>query len=533
MSMASPTPNGATVHGGDRAGVVCTVDRRATTAGVAALRTGGTAADAAIAANAVLAVTSPHLCGMGGDLWAIVHEPRNDPVVLDATGRAGSGVDADRLRARGLTHLPLRGDVVSVSVPGCVDGWLALSERFGRLARDELLAPAIALADDGFAASPLLSLSAVLVDHLGVDGIGAALREGDLVRRPGVASALRAIARDGRDGFYRGQFGRGLLRIGVGVFTPGDLERAQADWRAAAALDVFGRRVWTAPPASQGYLILAILHVAEQLELPLDETDPEWLRTLVGAAVATGSDRPAMLHEHADPAELLASSRLARWVEATRRGPHPQARPPDAPGDTTYLCVRDPDGLAVSLIQSNAMDYGAHVVEPDTGVFLHNRGIGFSLEPGHPAELTPGRRPPSTLSPVVVTGDGGALVAVAGTMGGDSQPQLMAQHLCRLLHAGIPPDLVLDEPRWVLGREGDRGFDLWSADAGRPGSLVTDDEGLARWAGPAEAVGLRPTHQARSSPVFGHAQLIARTEAGWVGSAEPRVQESEAAVTVH
>ena len=510
-------------------GLVCTVDRRATEAGVAAMRAGGTAADAAVAANAVLAVTSPHLCGMGGDLWAIVLEPGSEPVVLNATGRAGSGADAAMLRARGMRQMPLRGDLVSVPVPGCVDGWLVLAERFGRLGLDELFGPAVALADDGFAASPLLALSAVLVDHLGIDGIGAGLHDGDTVRRPGVADALRAIARDGRDGFYGGAFGRGLLQIGGGLFSRADLERPLAEWVDPVSLEVFGRRIWTAPPNSQGYLILATLHVAEQLGLPRDEMDTGWLRTIVGAAAAPGADRPALLHEHADAEELLGPANLDRWTEDAARWPEAAAVVPNRSGDTTYLCTRDRDGRAVSLIQSNAMDYGAHLVEPATGIFLHNRGIGYSLEPRHLAELAPGRRPPSTLCPVAVTDEHGMLIAVAGTMGGDSQPQLMAQHLCRLLHEHVDPGAVLDEPRWVLERDGDRGFDLWSDEAApRSWNLVTDDAGLARWATPAEAAGLHPVRQAAASPGFGHAQLIARAEHQWVGAAEPRLAESAA-----
>ena len=521
---------GSAAHAVDGNGLVCTVDRRATDAGLAALISGGSAADAAIAANAVLAVTCPHLCGMGGDLWAIVDEPGRSPVVLNAAGRAGGGVDATRLRARGDTQMPMRGDLVSVPVPGCVDGWLALSERYGRLGLDEVFDPAMTLATDGFAASPLLALSAILVDHLDVDGIGAELREGDTVRRPGVADAMCAVARDGRDGFYQGAFGQGLLRMGAGVFTQEDLRRVNAQWFAALGLEVFGRRIWTAPPGSQGYLILATLHVAEALGLPDDDSDPGWFETLVAAAVVTGADRPSMLHEHADGEVLLGDSNLSRWVDAARRWLEGPKRPLVARGDTTYLCVRDRAGMAVSLIQSNAADYGAHLVEPATGIYLHNRGVGFSLEPGHPAELAPGARPPSTLSPVLVTDRQGDLVAIAGTMGGDSQPQLMAQHLSRLLHSDLEPAAVLDAPRWVLRREGGRGFDLWNDDADATIGLVTDRGGLDRWSDAASELCTRLEVESWRSPTFGHAHLIARDSDGWIGRAEPRVRESAAGV---
>lgn len=518
--------------------LVCSVDRLATQAGVDVLRLGGSAADAAVAANAVLAVTSPHLCGMGGDLWAIVHEPGEAPIVLNASGRAGSGIDAAALRARGLTQMPFRGDVASVPVPGCVDGWIALLDRFGRLDGDAVLAPAIAAAEDGFPASWLLAMGAFLVDPLDAGDIRAGLEEGDIVRRPGVAGALRAIVRDGRDGFYAGAFGEGLIELGGGVFSQDDLARPQADWQAALSLDVFGARVWTTPPASQGYLALAILHVAEQLGLPRDDTDPDWMRLLVAAAVVTGVDRPVLLHEGADGGELLSPAALDRWVTAARRWPEAPVEVDARAGDTTYLCVRDGDGLAVSLIQSQAADFGAHLVEPASGIFLHNRGVGFSLDAGHPAELGPGRRPPSTLMPMLVTDLDHELVAVLGTMGGDSQPHLMAQHLCRLLHADLPTDAVLRQPRWTLKRDGDRGFDLWAATAAsgpqvtrvRPDQLAlnTDPAGLERWGDAAAAIGLRTQQESARSPSFGHAHLIARTPGGWVGCSDPRAKEGSA-----
>jgi gamma-glutamyltranspeptidase/glutathione hydrolase len=300
--------------------------------------------------------------------------------------------------------------------------------------------------------------------------------------------------------------------------------------------------VWTAPPNSQGYLALAILHVAEQLGLPRDDRDPEWVRTLVAAVVVTGADRPRLLHEGATGADLLAPDRLARWVEQARRWPAGEVAVNDRDGDTTYLCARDGEGLAVSLIQSQAADFGAHLVEPATGIFLHNRGVGFSLEPGHPAELAAGRRPPSTLLPMLVTTPSRELVAVTGTMGGDSQPHLMAQHLCRLLHADVPIESVLRQPRFTLKREGDRGFDLWAAaDATGGGgdapsriapsalTFTTDGDGLQRWARSAERIGLRPHQEPGSSPTFGHAHLIARSGEGWVGCSEPRAKEGGAA----
>ncbi|MGH8922197.1 MAG: gamma-glutamyltransferase, partial [Actinomycetes bacterium] len=198
-------------------GMVCAVDHLASGAGVAVMRAGGTAADAAVATSAVLAVTTQHMCGMGGDLLAVVIPPGGQPQALESAGVAGSGADPDRLRSEGHTTMPFRHDIRAVTVPGCVDGWLALHERHGARPLAEVLAPAIAYARDGFPVSPLLAASIPRVAHLAdaadylPDGSPAGV--GTLVRRPGVARALEAMVADGRDGFYGGEFGAGLLEV--------------------------------------------------------------------------------------------------------------------------------------------------------------------------------------------------------------------------------------------------------------------------------------------------------------------------------
>src|SRR4051812_12741213 len=206
-------------------GMVCAVDHLAAQSGLAMVRAGGTATDAAVATSAVLAVTTQHMCGMGGDLFALVHDAAapGPPAVLNASGRAGSGADPDRLRAEGHTQMPFRGDIRSVPVPGCVDGWLALHERHGRLPLADVLAPARSYAAEGFAASPLLAASTALIaDVEGADDFvgGGRLRGGDIVRRPGVARGLDAIVAEGRDGWYGGEFGEGLLALGGGEYSP-------------------------------------------------------------------------------------------------------------------------------------------------------------------------------------------------------------------------------------------------------------------------------------------------------------------------
>jgi gamma-glutamyltranspeptidase/glutathione hydrolase len=461
-------------------GMVNAADQLAAAAGISALDLGGSAADAAVAAAAVMAVTSPHMCGMGGDLLAMVSAPGSDPVALLAIGRAGSGVDAAGLRAEGRTTMPLRKDARSIPVPGAVDGWLALLERYGRLSHDVVFAPAIALAEEGFVASLILSLASGLIHD--VPGAQELCPDGPLgleqhVRLPGIARTLRAIVAGGRDGFYSGEFGRELLAVGQGAYTPDDLTHDAAEWCDALRLRVWDHDLWTVPPPSQGYLTLANAWIAERVGLGDDPADPLWAHLVVEASRAAGHDRPDVLFDGADGMSLLSEARLQRAADRI----HPdRAAPPDiAPGtgqpatptptstprlgdgDTTHLCAVDADGLGISLTQSNALDFGSHVIAGSTGIFLHNRGLGFSLTAGHPAELAPGRRPPHTLSPMLATSPGGSLSHLIGAMGGDAQPHIHLQVLARMLAGGQDPATALAGARLALSAPRAEPFRLW------------------------------------------------------------------------
>ncbi|MFD8533395.1 gamma-glutamyltransferase family protein [Streptosporangium canum] len=496
-----------------RAGMVCTVDHLASSAGVAMLERGGSAADAAIAANAVLAVTAPHMCGLGGDLFALVHDGTGAPAALNASGRAGSGADPERLRAEGHDRMPHRHDVRSTPVPGCADGWLALHGRYGRLTAAEVLAPAIGHARDGFPASPLMIPALETVGPLCGD-FASARQAGDLIRRPGVARALEALA-DGRDGFYLGEFGRGLLEVGGGEYTEDDLAEESAEWVDPLRVRAFGHDVWTMPPNSQGYLLLLALGIAEGLDLPSDPADPLWAHLLVEAARMAGHDRPEVLFDGASVEEALGSAAARRaLIHPDRRV---VVRDLTSPGDTTYLCAVDGDGMGVSLIQSNAAGFGGMVFEPRTGINLHNRGIGFSLVPGHPAEYGPGRRPPHTLVPALVTRPDGSLRSVVGTMGGDAQPQILLQILTRLLAHGQTAGEAIGAARWRLA-SGGTGFDTWDA----PDQAMVEVEAGGPWSD-----GLRdrghPVGAAPYGSAFGHAHLIDLLPSGVLaGAADPR-----------
>jgi gamma-glutamyltranspeptidase/glutathione hydrolase len=475
---------------------VCTADGLAAGAGVDALRAGGCAVDAAIAAAAVLAVTQPHQCGLGGDLLGLVHrdgEPA--PAALNASGRAGTGADPARLRGKGLDVVPATGHLAAAPVPGCVDGWLALHERFGRLDLADLLEPARRHAADGFAASA--GLAAASQELIGVAGAEelAGLRAGQIVRRPGVARALAAIALEGRTGFYEGEFGEALVAFGSGEYTADDLATSEAEWVPPLGVEAFGRRLWTLPPNSQGYLWLTSAAIASSLELP-DPDDPRWAQLLIDCSRAVMADREEVWHEGSDGEALVAPERIEKL-----RGRAGATTSAALPGDTVSLCVVDGDRMAVSILQSNFFSWGSKLFVPVFGFPLHNRGSSFSLRPGHPAEYGAGRRPPHTLSPALVT-HGGALHAALATRGGHLQPQVLLQLTARSLVAGQSPAQCTAAPRWAVAE----------------GELVVEGHAPESW--------LRALPGATVSPpfadAFGEAQLIVRHDDHLAAASDPR-----------
>ncbi|MDA8391848.1 MAG: gamma-glutamyltransferase [Actinomycetota bacterium] len=535
--------------------MVAAPDHLAAQAGLAMLTAGGSAADAAVATSAVLAVTTPHLCGMGGDLWAVAShgstrpggtpaaggespgekDPHTIPsggppvVALCAAGRAGSGADLQRLLADGHRSIPPHGHPAAVPVPGCVDGWVELHRRLGRLPLAQVLEPARQYASSGFPASPTLAAAIPTVAHLaGAEPLldGGPPVPGALVRRTGVAEALEAIAADGRDGFYQGRFGRGLMELAGGEFTAADLAECQADWVEPLQIEAWGSTIWTVPPPSQGYLTLAGAWIAQGLDLPGDGHDPLWAHLLVEAARQAGHDRLDVLHESADGQALLAPSRLER----RRRAIDPTRTSPLAGrygnGDTIACLAATSDGDAVSLVQSNASGFGSGLIEPTTGIFLHNRGTGFSLDPTHPAAYGPHRRPPSTLCPTLVTDRAGRFSAAIGSMGGDRQPQILLQLLARLLQLGQLASEAVPAGRWGLsapaGFAGLRpsGFDTWEA-ADRT-VVAVEGQAPAGWAEGLTRLGHTIVRSDPYQGTFGHAHAIVVRDGVLEGSADPR-----------
>ena len=483
-----------------------------TLAALEVMRAGGNAVDGAIAANAVQGVAAPETCGVGGDLFALVHLPdTRSPACLNASGRAGSGADAVALRDRGCEAMPLHGPD-AVTVPGCVDGWYALADRFGRLPLSEVLAPAVRLSREGFPAS--VELSAAWTLHASrlrtqpsappffPDGHPPAV--GERISRPYLAETLQAVI-SGRDAFYLDRIGSAVTEVTGGVITGEDLARPQADWAAPLAVDLFGHTAWTTPPNSQGYLTLAALSIFERLEAPADPGHPAYWHGLIEAYRSMAGERNHLLADPTgggSPGEyLLDPPRLAERaarIDPERAGLWPY--PPPAAGGTAYMCTVDGAGMGVSLIQSNFHGIGAGLSAGRTGVWLHNRGAGFTLTPGHPNELAPGRRPLHTLSPTIWTRDG-RLSLLLGTRGGHLQPQLLAQMAAHHYHAGLDLAAAQVLPRWTIGDIGaarskvnvETRLDRSAADALRARGHITAaaEPWMGNW-GPVSAIRVTP-----------------------------------------
>ena len=277
---------------------------------------------------------------------------------------------------------------------------------------------------------------------------------GKQLRRPDLASTLEIIAGDGRAGFYLGAAGEAVVRATEGAITSDDLQRVQSEWTEPLGLGVFGLTGWVVPPNSQGYLTLASAAVYERLGPPDDPEDPRSWHLAIEAYRSMAVDRDDLV---ADPdfapelpESLLSDDRVAEraaLVDPGRAGRF--AAPSPGPGGTAYLAVIDREGLAVSLIQSNFMGLGSGLGAGAAGFFLHNRGAGFNLRPGHPNELAPGKRPLHTLSPSLWT-RGDQIACLLGTRGGDYQPQLLLQVALRCLKAGIEPSDAQARPRWMV-----------------------------------------------------------------------------------
>lgn len=459
---ASPAPRGGIgTPVSARRGMVATSQPAATDAGLEILRRGGNALDAALAANAVLAVTEPHMCGPGGDLFALVWDPATRRLHgVNASGRSPGGRSLPALLEAlgGKPTIPVRGPHC-VTAPGAVDGWTLLHERFGRLAWGALFEPAVTLARTGFSVGPVTAqwwrravrevraapevagLHDEFLACFAPDGVGPAA--GAVRHNPALADTFELLAREGRAGFYAGDFAQRIvdtvLRAG-GMLSRADLQRRHADWVSPLAIAYRGVEVCALPPNGQGASVLQMLNILEGCALPGPDS-VEWWHAFIEAKKLAFTDRARY---YADPA--FAQAPLARLLDkdyaAARRALiDPRRARADyvhggVPGsDTTYLATADADGMMVSLIQSIFNPFGSALVVPGGGFALQSRGAGFALDPAHPNAYAPGKRPFHTIMPGFALKDGRPWLAF-GAVGADMQPQAQVQILVNLIDFG-------------------------------------------------------------------------------------------------
>ncbi|MCH8276499.1 MAG: gamma-glutamyltransferase family protein [Bacteroidetes bacterium] len=458
-------------------GMVATSQPLATLTAVDILSAGGTAVDAAIAANAMLGLVEPTGCGIGGDLFAIVWDPAENSLSgLNASGRSPASLSLDEMRARCAHHgvIPTEGPL-SVSVPGCVSGWYALHERFGRIPMHRLLAPAILRAHNGFPLTPVIAeewKSDVerfrQAESSGYDAIGflrtyapdgRAPRTGESFTNPDLASAYEALAGGGWDTFYRGAVAEQIVRCvqGIGGYLSGDdLAAHRAEWVDPVSVTYRGYEVVELPPNGQGLAVLQMLNILEGFDLgALGFGSSEAVPLMVEAKKLVYEDRARY---YADPdfvdapvAGLLSTEHadaLRGLIRRDRAWPGDGVFPePPGGGDTVCLSVADPDGMMVSLIQSNYMGMGSGLVPYGLGFGIQNRGALFSLEDDHANVFAPGKRPFHTIIPAFVLSEGKPLL-VFGVMGGAMQPQGHVQILTNLFDFGMSLQQAGDAPRW-------------------------------------------------------------------------------------
>lgn len=449
-------------------GMVATSNALATQVAVEILKKGGSAVDAAIAANAVLALAEPEMCGPGGDLFALLWDAHQKKLIgLNASGRSAQGMTTDYFKSKNISVIPARGPL-SVTVPGCVDGWFQLHEKFGILPMAELLAPAIRYAREG------IPLTSEAVDNMNIfyslqkENVetrpsfkklfmpgGHFPAEGDIFKNPDLANTLEKIARGGRNAFYSGDIAKTIadhIRQQGGFLSEQDLAAHHSEWVQPVSTNYRGYDVWELPPNGQGIAVLQILNILEGFNIgSYGYGSKEYMHLFIEAKKLAYED---MARYYGDPtgqnipvARLISkeyADQRRKLIDMNRAGVYDPG--PASTAHTVYLTVADSDGNMVSFIQSNAAVFGSIEVPDGLGFVLHNRGAAFELTPNHINSYAPGKRPFHTLIPAFVTRNGKPFMSF-GVMGGDMQPQGHVQVLVNLIDFKMNLQEAGDAPR--------------------------------------------------------------------------------------
>ncbi|GMW00683.1 MAG: gamma-glutamyltransferase [Candidatus Hydrogenedentota bacterium] len=445
-----------------RHGMVCTSQPLASLAGIDTLRAGGSAVDAAIAANAMLGLTEPMSCGLGGDLFAIVWWEKEKKLYgLNASGRSPYAWSLEAAKSLNLESIPSQSPL-AWSVPGCASGWAALAEKFGAIPFKDVLQPAITTARDGFPVSPIIARGwpfPTKFENLGKTYApgGQHPRFGDIFQNPALANTLEILARDGAQAYYQGEIAEKLVRFSESVggkFALKDFTDHTATWVEPVSTSYRGYDVWEIPPNGQGIAVLQILNLLEHFDIgSLTPNSAEHLHLFIEAKKLAYEDRAIYYAdpEKADvPVDWLISKDYGKervqLINPNKASMSVKPGAMDGSTDTIYLATADRHGNMVSFIQSIYSGWGSHFAPEDLGFAIQNRGSAFTLNADHRNRLEPHKRPFHTIIPGFLTREGKAVMPF-GVMGGDFQPQGHSQVLMNMIDFGYSVQQAGDQPR--------------------------------------------------------------------------------------
>lgn len=500
-------------------------------AGLQVLQAGGTAVDAVIAVNATLGVVYPHMTGIGGDAFWLIHDAKTGKVeALNGSGCSVAGATRDEYRSRKIDVIPFRGPMAAISLPCAVASWCAAHERYGKLPMTDLLAPAIRYAKNGFPVcdslhtfitdhAKMLSEYPTTARHFMPDGAPPAA--GSVLKMPQLGDTLQAIANEGHAGFYSGgvadEMAAAIAAAG-GLWQPSDLGTVQADWDDPISTTYRGRTILQHPPNTQGFVHLMLLNVLEHFDLAaMGDRSAEYIHVNTEACRLIFQDRDRYL---SDPKfceipldKLLSKEYAAELADRIRRKEPEKREPQPVGGDTVATVVVDGEGNAVTLIQSIYHEFGSGFVAGETGVLLQNRGSMFSLDDSHVNTLEPGKRSFHTLVPGMMMNNG-AFELAYGTMGGEGQPQTSTMLVTRYLDFGMDMQQCVDAPRWLFGRTWGEDLQNLRVEESFGSEVIEDLRKRGHQAEPIED----------KSDILGHAMIARRdNETGVVSAgADPR-----------
>jgi gamma-glutamyltranspeptidase / glutathione hydrolase len=501
------------------AGCVASPHYLASAAGLAVLASGGNALDAAIATNLTLGVVTPYLCGYGGDLFAIVW--KDGVFAYNGSGRAPAAATVEAVRSTVQSdRMPAFGPH-SVTVPGAVEAWFALLERFGTRWFGDLVRTARRYAHEGFVLTAKAQASMDRARERFADSpewmaVYGEARAGRLLRQPGLTRTIDMLSTDGPDPYYRGQIGQAIVeQLGSlgGLMSEQDLAEHRGEWFQPLSTGYRDVQVLELPPNTQGIAVLEGLRILEEIgRLPPDGADRHHL--LIEATKAALADRDAHVTDPGAmrlPVEELVSdawiAERVRWIDPRNASEPIPGRA--AVGGTAYMCAADADGMCVSLIQSNYMGFGSGVSVPDWGINLQNRGAFFSLDPDHVNAIGPRKRTLHTLIPAMALREARPWL-VFGSMGGDGQAQTHLQLLTRIVDDGEDIQRAIAAPRWMVSPVN------WS--------VTAESRFDPEWVADLKARGHSLSLTGELDPTMGHAHAILVEERGYAGATDPRAE---------